>query len=413
MSSLSLTTPAAALHRPGADSAMESPPPAHADRFHFGWREHLINLGFWTLFGAITATIYLSNDFEPTGQRNVLPELVTWFGLAYVWAALTPVAFWSVWRYRTGTAALWLRIPLLVAAVLAVLIVASTARVTAWHLTFGFPLPMEPGPGVRFLLFGWGRPMSEPLICAGVFLTAFVREHLLTNRARQERGIRLEAHAAQVEAHAAQLQAQLARARLTMLRSQLNPHFLFNALNAVSALMEEDHERAQRMIARLSELLRFALEDREEEEIPLREELRLTRHYLEILEIRFAGRLQTSVEADPAVKDVRVPNLILQPLVENAMKHGVGKAGGRGRIEVYAHGSGDRVVLSVRDTGASGVAELGSKHAGTGVGLPNTRARLRELYGEEQSLTLTATPEGGMLAQVILPLRCAAEPIAV
>jgi two-component system, LytTR family, sensor kinase len=416
MPSLSLPTPAPALHRAGS-AAVEEAPPRDGSGFQFGWREHLINLGFWTLFGAVTATIYLSNDFEPTGQRNVLPELISWLALAYMWAALTPVAFWAAWRYRRGTASRWLRLPLLIGAALGVFLVASAARAAAWHLAYGFPLPLGGGKGLEFLLFGWGRPLSEPIMCGAIFLAGFVREHLLTLRARQERGIRLEAHAAQVEAHAAQLQAQLARARLTMLRSQLNPHFLFNALNAVSALMEEDQDRAQRMIARLSELLRFALEDREEEEIPLREELRLAHHYLEILEIRFAGRLQTSVQADPAVKDVLVPNLILQPLVENAMKHGVGRAGGRGRIEVFAHVAGETVVLSVRDTGggagASGGSELGSRWSATGVGLTNTGARLRELYGEHQSLTLTPTPEGGMLAQVILPLRRAAEPVAV
>ena len=161
------------------------------------------------------------------------------------------------------------------------------------------------------------------------------------------------------------------------------------------------------MIALLSELLRHALTDSNEQEITLRDELKLVRLYLEILEIRYQGQLQTVVEAAPDVLDGLVPNLILQPLVENAMKHGVDRAGGRGTIEVRARREGDDLVLSVRDTGPGDEAP---KPAGTGgMGLQLTRDRLAELYGAEQRLELSPAPDGGAVSRVTLPFHTAAD----
>jgi LytS/YehU family sensor histidine kinase len=210
----------------------------------------------------------------------------------------------------------------------------------------------------------------------------------------------LRARAAQLQAQSAELYAQLAEARLAMLRTRLNPHFLFNTLNAVSALVGKDTKGVRDMIALLSELLRHALAETREQEIPLREELRLLRLYLEILEIRYQGQLRTVVTIDPEVHEALVPNMILQPLVENAMKHGIDRAGGHGTIEVLAQRDAEDLVLTVRDTGpADGSAPpVGS----TGIGLRLTRERLM-LYGNAQRLEVTPTPDGGMTARVVLP----------
>src|SRR5690606_29903368 len=144
----------------------------------------------------------------------------------------------------------------------------------------------------------------------------------------------LRYRARQAEANA--LRAQLVESRLEMLRAQLNPHFLFNTLNAVSALVAKDPKGVRRMIELLSEMLRHTLDGPSDPEVTVAEELEMLERYLDILEIRFAGRLQTRIVTDPEVRDALVPNLILQPLAENAMKHGVGRNGGHGRIEVEA-----------------------------------------------------------------------------
>jgi LytS/YehU family sensor histidine kinase len=211
----------------------------------------------------------------------------------------------------------------------------------------------------------------------------------------------LRARTAQLQAQSAELEAQLAEARLTVLRARLNPHFLFNTLNAVSALVAKDPRGVRNMIALLSELLRHALAESKEQEIPLRDELRLLRLYLEILEIRYQGQLRTVVSADPDAQDALVPNLILQPLVENAMKHGIDRAGGYGTIEVRAHRSGDDLVLTVRDTGPG--HEPAPPSRASGVGLRLTRERLAEMYGGEQSVALEPVDGGGMCARVVLP----------
>jgi two-component system, LytTR family, sensor kinase len=222
------------------------------------------------------------------------------------------------------------------------------------------------------------------------------RDYFLRYQSRREQTILLQAQAAQ-------LQAQLADARLAALRTQLNPHFLFNTLHAVSALVERDPRGVRRMIARLSELLRTTLDGADEQVVPLGQELTFTHRYLEIMQIRFQGRLTIQSQIEPSALDALVPNLILQPLVENAIKHGVSKIDEEGRIEIHARREGERLALCVRDNGPR-VTEHGLR-AGEGVGLRNTRERLEQLYGSDQSLTLRGAEDGGVLAEVNIPFR--------
>jgi hypothetical protein len=391
------------------DPTREEPPgEERTPPFRFGRRDHLINLGFWTLFGAVTAARLLSDDYEPAGERRALAEAVYWICQSYLWAAVTPAIFWLVWRARArGGGALRKYLPL-VGAALAFTVLVGGIQSIAWEYVLGFPHHGE-HTGATFWTANWFRVDDELITSTSIFVVALVREYMARVRADHERALRVQARGAEAEAHVAQLQAQLAHARLVMLRSQLNPHFLFNSLNAVSALIPNDTDGALRMVARLSELLRYGLAEESDEEIPLREELRLTKLYLEVLEIRFQGRLRTVVSADGGVEDALVPSLILQPLVENAMKHGVAKARGRGSIEVSARRLGESIVLTVRDTGAGAhaadPAELGAAPAGGGVGLANTRARLRELYGSDQRFTLRPRADGGTEAEIVLPFR--------
>jgi two-component system, LytTR family, sensor kinase len=207
----------------------------------------------------------------------------------------------------------------------------------------------------------------------------------------------LRAEATELRAEAAELHAQVTDARLNALRTQLNPHFLFNTLNAVSTLVDEDPPGARRMIARLSDLLRHTL-DGDEQEIPLARELEMLRRYLDIMEVRFQDKLEVSIETEPSLHDALVPNLVLQPLVENAFRHGLGLMQTAGRVTVRAVRDDGDLVLTVRDNGrgpANPVRE--------GVGLTNTRARLTQLYGARQQLALTAAEGGGAVVEVRIP----------
>jgi LytS/YehU family sensor histidine kinase len=178
---------------------------------------------------------------------------------------------------------------------------------------------------------------------------------------------------------------------------QINPHFLFNTLNAVSALVDRDPSGVRKMIARLSELLRTTTDSRASDEVPLRQELQLLDRYIEIMEIRFQGRLRIERTIDPATLDALVPNLILQPIVENALEHGASRVLGEGVVQIAARREDDRLTISVHDNGPG----VGVRREGVGLG--NTRARLAQLYGDKATVTLANAPDGGAVAEVVLP----------
>lgn len=203
------------------------------------------------------------------------------------------------------------------------------------------------------------------------------------------------------ELRASELEKLLVEARLQALQAQLNPHFLFNTLNSISTLMHRDVAVADRMIVRLSELLRLALSSRGAQEVPLREELEFLRRYLEIEQIRFGPRLAVEIEAPPDTLELAVPHLLLQPLVENAIKHGIAPRKPGGRIEVRARRAGDRLHLSVTDNGAGN----STLTRGSGLGLANTRARLEHLYGAQQQFEFGPRPEGGFAVRLTIPAR--------
>jgi len=224
--------------------------------------------------------------------------------------------------------------------------------------------------------------VNELVIYLVILMAGFARSYYFQQKARQKEAERLEARAEALE-------AQLTEARLEALRMQLNPHFLFNTLHAVSTLVDQDPAGVRRMIARLSELLRHVLDEEAPQEVPLSEELTFLDGYLEIQSIRFQGRLDTEVDVPSSLYDAQVPNLILQPIVENAIKHGASKVRGVGHIAVRARREDEVLVLTVVDNGP-GLSE-GQED---GFGLRNVRARLQELYGHDQSFRLVATEKG-------------------
>ncbi|HTY50782.1 MAG TPA: histidine kinase [Steroidobacteraceae bacterium] len=399
------TTPAGlAGQAAGSEAAQDSTP--------LTGTELLLIFGFWTLIAVLSTANSLA--LPRTGPWHpIIPYAYEVVGIAnaYMWCALTPLMFvltrhfgierssWRTWimfallglvvGIAVDLATTWVRARLFYPAAAASIIdfAGGWARTRLWYPASPVSAEMAGIAQVRRLWF-----MNEFIVYVAVLAAGFARNFFFRYRARLHDTARLQAQAAQ-------LSAQLADARLAALRTQLNPHFLFNTLHAVSALVERDPRGVRRMIARLSDLLRTSLDEADEPEVPLTRELAFIERYLDVIQIRFQGHLQVQIHADADVRDALVPNLILQPLVENAVKHGISKLAGEGRIEVEAHRSGERVVLTVRDNGPG----TGPVPAPQGVGLRNTCARLSAMYGPVQSLMLLPAAGGGLVAEVSLP----------
>lgn len=202
---------------------------------------------------------------------------------------------------------------------------------------------------------------------------------------------------------AAQLDTALAEAQLAGLRLQLQPHFLFNALNTLSGYVTADPEKAVEMIERLSALLRTSLRSEPEAEAPLGVDIGLAEQYLEIERLRFPDRLRVRVGADPEARRCLVPSLLLLPLVENAVRHGISRTTGVGTIEIDARCLDDRLHVAIRDNGP-GPGDRASREENWGIGLRNTRDRLRRAYGSRATLDLSGRPEGGTEVRIVLPI---------
>jgi len=366
--------------------------PAGSGRSGLRGREVALIAVFWTFLAVLMTANRLTDPRTPDTVPPAGPVLLTLFE-AYLWAVLTPLIFALAGRFSLSRRQWAWRLPLLLGAgVLFALLVTLTTSLLR-NEVLALPHRGRPGPAplVERFLF-----LNDFIIYLGVLAAGFARDYFRRYEARNQ-------EAARLQAEAVALRAQLAEAQLATLRMQLNPHFLFNTLNAVSALVDRDPSGVRRMIARLSELLRSTLEENGQAERPLADEIAFLSRYLEIMQVRFQGKLQVGMEVDAEARDALVPTLILQPLVENALKHGL-DGGTEGRIEVAARREGARVVLSVRDSGRGPVPRPASPSSG-GLGLRNTEARLRQMYGEEEPLSLRAAPGGGAIAEIRLPYR--------
>ena len=210
---------------------------------------------------------------------------------------------------------------------------------------------------------------------------------------------------ARLAATAAQMESSVIAARLHALRMELNPHFLFNSLNSVAGLIRRDEkEAAIGMIARLGDLLRATLDRGGAPTMTLGEEIELLNLYVEIEKVRFGGRLSFEVDVPPALRRAQVPTLALQPLVENAVRHGIAKHAAGGTVFVNAWRENGSLTVDIRDTGP-GIPPSGVENSRDGVGMGNTRDRLRQLYGTAAGITLFNAPEGGAVCRFWLPYR--------
>ncbi len=231
------------------------------------------------------------------------------------------------------------------------------------------------------------------VLCAQYAVTYYRRY-----QERQRDAIRLELHASE-------LKTQLVRAQLSSLKMQLQPHFLFNTLNAIMVLVRQQKGRqAEEMLGRLGDLLRCVLEDVDAQEVSLRRELECLQIYLSIEQVRFQDRLRVEIQADQSVLDAAVPQMGLQPIVENAIRHGIGRRSAAGHLRISAARIAESLHIQVADDGP-GLSP--SSLSGGGIGLPNTRARLHQLYGDAAQLTMENGEQGGALVTMILPFHVA------
>ncbi len=311
------------------------------------------------------------------------------------------LAFWGLW----GLAA-----PLVVAAVRRwPLERARLARTLPVHVAVGVALALVQATLVALLvveLFGPGEPtLSFGRVFSGYLLNRWqlaLLVYALAAGAWQVAESRRRLRAREVQA--ARLEAQLAQAQLTALEMQLHPHFLFNTLQAISTLVTEDPAAARRMLVLLGDLLRAVLDGAGQAEVPLGRELDFVGRYLEIERTRFPDRLAVAIEVPAPLRSARVPNLLLQPLVENAIRHGIAPRTEPGRVTIRAARAGDRLTVEVLDDGAGpGGTPAGTN--GRGLGLATTRARLEQLYGTAQRLAVERRAEGGTRVRVELPWR--------
>jgi two-component system, LytTR family, sensor kinase len=371
---------------------------------------------FWTFLAALAASGRLLDPRVPGITRNISAALATVaFFEYYVWAVLTiPIFFLtSRWGLERGSWARRFVVFAVAGVVVGVLVDAAIAAVRAELL----PFPRRRALGFwTFQSLARLRFIDDMMLYFAVLSAGVARAYVLREQVRLEETARLRSHAAQ-------LQAQLAEARVTALRIQLNPHFLFNTLHGISALVERDPRGVRRMISRLSELLRRTLEGTAEAEVALAEEMDLLERYLDIMRIRHQGAVAVDVEVEPECWQALVPTLILQPLVENAFKHGMSRIDSGGSIRITAARRGSRLELKVEDNGgmaddtpdgSSGGTGTGlddtpdGSSEGTGIGLGNTTARLAELYGAEGRVTLRQHADGRTVARVELPFRTTA-----
>jgi signal transduction histidine kinase len=349
----------------------------------------LIGFAAFTVLGLLSFSYRYLDDLA-RGLHHTLPRrLFEEMSGYYLGALLFPILLWVIRRIAIHRDNWFLTVPLH----LLTMVAFSLTDTTLMALTRNLLAPLLGLGRYDYGIMLWRYPMEFAQhvvqywsIAGGIYLFDFYRR-------AQNRQVRT-----------AELETELAQAQLHNLRLQLQPHFLFNALNTISAVMHEDVQRADAMLAQLSDLLRRTLEGADSHEVPLEEELALLMNYLAIMKARFGDELMVDFAVDPALGDALVPQFILQPLVENSIRHGREAARSRVDVRVCAQREDDRLTLQVSDNGP-GIAELEKGAWRKGLGLSNTQERLEGMYGQHHEFLLENSHRGGLTVTVRLPLR--------
>ena len=360
---------------------------------HRGVKWGLI-VGAWTFFGALIAGETYIRARAAGASLPLLVSFVWFLSWAYTWALFTPVVLWLRRRFPFERDR-WVR---------SLVVHLAASLLIAW---IGALVYVFVGQRLGRVAGGVDVLVNQSLLTFVVFLhfdpalywiiigLSYVVHNYREARARELR--------------ASQLETQLAQARLHALEMQLHPHFLFNALHTIAVLVRTSRNtQAVRVVTGLGELLRRALDHAGTHFVPLKQEIEFIRRYLEIEQIRFGERLCVEISVDPNTLDAQVPHLILQPLVENAIRHGVAPRSTRGSLHVQARRARDRLLLSVRDDGP-GLPETLGEYSGDGVGLSTTRERLVRIYAADHRFRVVNAEGGGVAATLDIPYRVAAE----
>lgn len=344
----------------------------------------LIIFGLWT-FAAVYFASQMVTQSRLSGKTLSFWTALSWeLVSAYVWCALMPLILWLARRFPLEGTGRWRNSLYLFVAGFAV-VFAQLALDALLLPPMGYMASRKFGSYGEtyraFLLVNIHLSLLLYWVVIGMsYAVSYYRRY-------RERELR-----------ASQLEARLAQTQLQVLRMQLHPHFLFNTLNAISELIYQDPEAAERMIADLSDLLRLSLETVGEQEVPLQQEVEFLKKYLEIEQTRFHDRLELELEIAPDTLDAQVPNMIFQPLVENAVRHGIAPNAAGGRVEIGAWRVNGSLHLRVKDNGR-GLPE----NLKEGVGLANTRARLARLYGAGHQFTLHSAKGEGVTLDIKIP----------
>ena len=347
----------------------------------------------WTVLGLFYFSQGLTQRLRFNDPTPWWHYLVAWLLGVYVWALLTPAILWLGRRFTVERRnRLWrIALHLLLSAAFSVFELSlESVLYSRLHL---FPSMRDfRGAFVQLLLVGFHGGILNYWIVLGI------QWAVLYYRGYQERS----SEVLKFELRASELQSQLMSAQLNALKMQLQPHFLFNTLNAITVLVRQQKSKdAEQMLGHLSDLLRGVLEDVDAQEVSLRRELEYLQLYLAIEQVRFPDRLRVEISADPATQQAAVPQLILQPIVENAIRHGIGRSSSAGRILISASKIDGTMELRVQDDGP-GLSPR-DRADDQGIGLANTRARLQQLYGQDARLEIENCDRGGVVVTMNIP----------
>jgi hypothetical protein len=338
----------------------------------------------WSLPGLAALSFYYLNQTVTGAALNWSYALISTLPNWYIWAALAPLIVKIAKAYPVDSSN-WLRVFLTVhvPVLLGAMLVHSALNLLLFrgaglHDTMNLGLYR-----VHFFSRIHGNIFTYATIVGIFYAYDYYRKYV----AREQ--------------HTASLQVQLAEANLRALKMQIHPHFLFNTLHSIAALVRKgENKLAVRMLGQLGEFLRIALENKGRQEIPLNQELDFLSRYLDIEKIRFGDRLRVNIEAEDGLESCYVPNLILQPIVENAIHHGIAPSAQNGQIDIVVETNGDRLCMSVRDNGPG---LKNPERLKKGVGVSNTQERLENLYGPNQEFSLRNAEIGGLDVRICIP----------
>src|SRR5581483_2462805 len=341
----------------------------------------------WTVLGLFFFSQGLAQKVVSHDPHPWWHHLTSWMIGVWLWFAFTPVILWLGRKFPIDRKPYWRSLVFHIPASLALSFVdlAIEALILRWIGVFPDIMATFAGALIFLLIIGYHQGvMTYWTILVAQYAYGWYRRY----EERRQEALRLQLRSSQLE-------SQLAQAHLSALKMQLQPHFLFNTLNTIMVLVRQHKgSEAEEMVARLSGLLRCVLGDVQAQEVPLTRELEYLQLYLSIEQVRFEDRLRVEVAAAPEALDAALPHMALQPIVTNAIRHGIGRSSTAGRISITACRVNDTVEIKIQDDGP-GLAPSNGDASKHGIGLANTRARLRELYGDAAGLKVENGERGG------------------